>query len=674
MTDRRAIDIDHSLWTRISLCLLVMVTTWLGAWMFMDVLFSDGVQPLDVPLLALFVMLFMWIALGFWNATLGYFRCMAQGEVGPVVSPLGPEIDTWPVTAILVPIYNEDPHRVMAGVRATYESLASVRHGDRFVFFILSDTSRPDCWLAEERAWHDLVRAMNADGRIFYRRRPRNIGRKAGNIEDFCERWGADYRYMIIFDADSVMSGPTLVEMVRRMEADAEIGILQAPPTPVNQHSIFARAQQFAAGVYGRIFTAGFALWTQEDGNYYGHNAILRTQAFIEHCGLPLLPGRAPMGGPILSHDFVEAALMRRAGFKVVIAHDLSGSYEECPATLIDFAQRDQRWCQGNLQHLRVVVRYGLHPLSRVHLLIGAMSYLSSPLWLLFMLLGVVSAGAGHLPPTIPLRSGLTYLTSPQQALLLFFITLVLLFGPKLWSFMLLWQETRRLHALGGDAAALWSVLAETAISVLTAPTLMVFHSTFVVMTFLGKKVTWGPQRRTTSGITWSEAAKVHWPHTLLGAAMVAGVAWWSPVLSWWMSPVTGPLLLSIPMSVWLSHRHLGEIFRGWGLFVTPEETEPPMVLIRQRELTAQPEIAPACDDFQAVLTDPRKLTLHLATVRAYEPAGFGPAPRDLLDRLDDLAPIEKLALLGDPHLLTEAHRRLWCDRPLTRLAESLKN
>ncbi len=401
-----SIDLDRRrhryLLPRIILTLLTAATTVAAVWVFVELFAADGFSVLDGVLTALFVILFIWISLSFWTATMGFIQCVRKYDPHAVIkvrSYVAPNRGPLPRTALLMPVYNEDSTRTFAGLAAIHESLRATGEGHQFDIFVLSDTTDPDKWIAEEQAWARFKASVEgAGGQVFYRRRHRNLHRKSGNIADWCRRWGAHYRYFLILDADSVMAGSTLVEMVRRMEDDDRIGILQAPPMPVNRGSLFARCQQFAASVYGEIFTTGFALWTAVDGNYYGHNAIIRTEAFINYCGLPDLPGKAPLGGEILSHDFVEAALIRRAGYKVQIAHDLPGSYEECPTTLIDFAKRDQRWCQGNLQHLRLVFAYGFHPISRIHLGMGAMSYLSSPLWLLFMVVGGIVAATTHVP------------------------------------------------------------------------------------------------------------------------------------------------------------------------------------------------------------------------------------------------------------------------------------
>jgi membrane glycosyltransferase len=517
-----------------------------------------------------------------------------------------------------MPVYNEDPHDVFAGVRAIYESLQATGQGQAFDFFVLSDTTNPDLWLAEELAWARLTRMLTGPTGIFYRHRPRNQGRKAGNIADFCERWGSAYRYMIVLDADSVMSGETLVEMVRRMEQDPEIGILQVPPIPVNRASLFARCQQFAARVYGPVFLEGFAWWSDIDGNYWGHNAIIRVAPFTHHCGLSALPGAPPLGGEILSHDFVEAALMRRAGLKVCLAHDLDGSYEESPPTLVDFAQRDHRWCQGNLQHIRLVFSYGMEPMSRLHLGMGALSYLSSPLWLLFLVLGCWSAALR--PGAVGVRPAEGAVPPEWWGGGLFAVTMTLLLLPKLWGYLLLVRDPQRLAVCGGAFKALVSVLIETVVSILVAPIMMAFHVVFVLSTFLGYRVVWNAQQRREGGQQVRAALSAHWKQTLAGLGATCVVWLLVPGNLPWLSPVLCGLILAVPLSLMLSSVPLGQALARQGLLITPEETAAPPVLQRHRSLLAEPAANDLLDTgglLHRVLTDPAFAALHGCVLQA---------------------------------------------------------
>src|SRR5581483_7787404 len=300
---------------------------------------------LQIAVVAAFAVLFLWISFSFWTNIAGFFLLWRQVKIqrGAAPDPGGPLRSR---TAVVMPICNEDAARVFAGLAATFTSLERTGYGASFDFFVLSDSADPARQAEEEAAWARTCRALGAEGRVFYRRRRSNIKRKSGNIGDFLRRWSADYEFMIVLDADSLMAGETLVALARRMEAAPEIGILQTTPTIVHRESLFARVQQFASRVYGPLFSASLYFWQLGESYYWGHNAILRIAPYVRHCGLARLPGEPPLGGEILSHDFVEAALMGRAGFEVWLAADLPGSYEESPPNILDELKRDRRWCQ----------------------------------------------------------------------------------------------------------------------------------------------------------------------------------------------------------------------------------------------------------------------------------------------------------------------------------------
>jgi len=337
----------------------------------------------------LFAILFCWVSAGFWTAIMGFWELLVSKDryhiSGKNLSSA--PLDSSARTAIVMPICNEDTTRVFAGLKATYESLKSSSEYALFDMFILSDTFDPDIAVAEQNAWLKLCEETDGFGRIFYRRRRRRVKRKSGNIDDFCRRWGGNYRYMIVFDADSVMTAEGLVGMVRLMESNPDAGIIQTSPKAFGMDTFYALMQQFATRVYGPLFTAGLHYWQLGESHYWGHNAIIRLEPFIEHCALAPLPGTGSFAGAILSHDFVEAALMRRAGWGVWIAYDLPGSYEELPPNLLDELKRDRRWCQGNLMNFRLFLAKGMHPVHRAVFLTGVMSYLSAPLWFFFLLL-----------------------------------------------------------------------------------------------------------------------------------------------------------------------------------------------------------------------------------------------------------------------------------------------
>jgi len=613
---------------------LTILSTLAVLTLFVNVLSINGINAAEALLIPLFTLLFSWIAFSFWSAAWGLI--LVLGGKNPQeedASTILPRVSV-PLsrTAILMPIYNESPTDVFSGVEAMLQSVQATGQAETFDFFVLSDTTDPDIWLEEEQAWSRLVSDCGTKQQVFYRRRPRNISRKAGNIADFCCRWGSQYEYMIVLDADSVMEGETLVEMVRRMDADPTLGILQVPPAPVNRLSVFARLQQFASRLYSDILIQGFCSWAQFDSNYWGHNAIIRVEPFTQHCGLPVLPGKAPLGGEILSHDFVEAALMARAGWKVRLAHDLGGSYEECPTTLLDFAKRDQRWCQGNMQHIRLIFSEGFRPISRLHLTMGAMAYVSAPLWLLFMVLSALGMwldgdSSGAEPSWM------------AGAATIFGITMAMLLLPKFFSVIALFKQPRRLQEFGGWDNVVGSAIFETLVSIAVAPIMMLFHTRFVVSTLLGQKVTWNAQNRGEEDITLGEALLVYGPHTLAGLLSAGVMAVFMPSLLIWFLPVVFGLILSVPLAMTLGNVRLGQRLAQQGLLLIPEEIASPRILYLQQQALAARERShdgpPRDKLFDSVLIDPSFHALHRNILHATE--SNVPAPKEQVQAIQEL-------------------------------------
>ncbi len=656
-----------------------------------DLHWRTGMDNWKIVHLVLFAMLFALVAFGAVQAVIGWFCRLGGGERQRILNSLGPEDEDGPLdapTAIVMPIFNEDTSRIMEGLRVIYRSLQATGRLDAFDFFILSDTTNPNRWIEEESAWVALTRQLDARGRIFYRKRRVNLNKKAGNLADFCRRWGKRYRYMVVLDADSIMTGEAIVKLVRLMERNPGAGIIQTVPRLVNGETIFARLQQFASRLYGPVFAAGLNYWQQGEANYWGHNAIIRVAPFIEHCSLPDLPGVEPFGGRILSHDYVEAALMRRAGWSVWLAVDLEGSYEECPGNLIDFAKRDRRWLQGNLQHAWLVTARGLHAANRLHLALGILAYLASPLWLAFLLVSTLIAwryAATGLTP-LPVDSFARYLNLGfhAQALLLLFGTLGLLFLPKLLALFDLARRRGAAAEFGGWARVIGGSIAETLIFTLIAPVLMLFHSKFIVVTLAGRGVAWVAQRRGADGDPeWREAILTHAGHTLIGLGWGAFAFRINPAFAAWLSPILLGLVLSIPISLATGQLAAGRFVQRRRLFLIPEEISPPPELVRlarnleacRRHAQPLPELAPDYGLMQAVL-DPYVNAVHLALLREREqaPGSVGEERFNLLrEKLlregpAALSPRDKTALMLDAESMAVLHRDLW-SLPAERLA-----
>jgi len=475
-----------------------------------------------------------------------------------------------------MPVYNEDSTAVFARLQAIVESLR--RHGGtaQFDFFVLSDSTDATCRAAEELGRLDLQQ-RNPDARIYYRHRDLNTGHKSGNIADFCKDWGALYDYMVVLDADSLMTGATLMRLVSLMDTNPRTALIQAPPKLVGGETLFARSQQFASWLYGRLYTAALAKLQGLDGNYWGHNAIIRMKPFMDNCGLPILSGRPPLGGEIMSHDFVEAALLRRAGWDLWLLSDADGSYEASPPTLIEHLKRDRRWCQGNLQHVRLLFAQGLRLPSRIHLGFGAMSYLASPLWLLSIVLFTVRAVEMQYAAPVSYIGRYPILAWPISHTVAF-VSLVatamaMLYLPKLLAAIVLLRDRRARLAFGGARRLLAGALVESVLSTLLAPVFMLSHSWFVLNILIGHNIRWASQPRGGDGLALSRAISHFAPHTFI--AIGAGILiWrWLPAEFYWYLPLlVGPALAVL--IAWTTGKPAwGEAARRHGLFLVPNET-----------------------------------------------------------------------------------------------------
>ena len=656
--------------------------TSLATWFMADLLWRQGFSVLSGVLLGLFVILFAHIATGFCTALVGFYVLNRGGDSARITAtrPEGAE-PRLAATAIVMPVFNEDASRVFEALRVVFRSVQETKQLEHFDFFILSDSNQPNQWIQEEVAWAELCKQVGGFGKIFYRKRRHAINKKAGNVADFLRRWGRRYRYMIVLDADSVMTGRALVELVALMEQNPEVGIIQTAPRIVNGETLFARLQSFASRLYSPLFLAGLNYWQQHEGNFWGHNAVVRVQPFIEYCSLPELPGTEPFGGRILSHDFVEAALMRKAGWAVWLAADLEGTYEESPPTLIESAKRERRWCQGNIQHAWLLSTHGFRPASRFHLLMGVMGYVSSPLWLLFMILCTIQV-FGALEGPGPTMAGGTdttswfgYVVNVPAALTLFAFTMLLIFLPKVVSVVVTLNSREAAAKFGGQHRLVLSALLEIIGSALLAPVNMLFNAKFVFFTLLGQGVGWVTQQRggDDDGTDWREAIITHGGQTVFGLVWAVSTFVVSPAFFWWLSPVLAGLVLAVPASILLSKAGVGRAARRVGLFLTPEETSPPHELQRLQQNLAEcyrhlPPFEPLRADYgllQAVL-DPYVNALHVALLRQRHPSQEA---RKWFVRLRErllhegpakLTPREKMALLLDAQSMIWLHRELW--------------
>ena len=541
----------------------------------------EVISPVDVTWLqvvfaALFALTFTWISFACASAIVG-FIVLLRNDLPQI--PAVPQT-AMGRTALLMPVYNENPEAVFAALERMGRSLIWQGAQRHFDIFVLSDTRKDDVALLEQECFKGLRKALNGEMGIYYRRRADNHHRKAGNIADFVKRWGKAYDHMIVLDADSEMSGEILVSLASAMAADPKAGIIQSLPLLRNRWTPFARMTQFAGRVYGPVVATGLAAWHGRDGNYWGHNAIIRTRAFAEAAGLPELKGRKPFGGHILSHDFIEAALMRRAGWAVYMLPQLRGSYEETPPSLMDIAARDRRWAQGNLQHMKIVGARGLHWLSRVHLIQGIMSYLASPLWFLLLVAGMGLALVARYTEPNYFGDGFSLFPAwpvfdPELALRLLAVTGFVLYLPKVLGLILALRDPEMRKGCGGTMGLIKSVAAETALSMLLSPVMMLVQSRFVLDVFLGRDSGWNTQNRDDQAIPFAVALRRHAGHAVIGILFCAA----SFAISWptflWFLPIVAGLMLSPVVSWATGHPGFGRRLWRANVFAIPEEPRP---------------------------------------------------------------------------------------------------
>lgn len=669
---------------RLCLALIVLGQTGLGVHVMISVLPYHGGKLVEQGLIALFALLFAWISVGFWIGIFGFVIRRLGGDRWSLnrrysdavlqQTPLAP-------TAIVMPIYHEPVRRSLGGLRAIYRSLEKTGQLEHFDFFILSDSRDPEYWLNEQAAWYRLCEELGAFGRLFYRRRTLNMHYKSGNIADFLRRWGRRYRYMIVLDADSLMEGDTLVRMVRLMELEPKVGILQTNPTIVNGKSLFARVQQFANRAYSPLFSTGLAAIQLGEAAYWGHNAIIRVQPFMRHCGLKRLTGPGVFGGSISSHDFVEAAYMGRAGYEVWLEPELASSYEESPPTLVDELTRDKRWAKGNLQHIWLLLfARRIRLPHRMAFLNGVMSYVASPLWLAFLVLSTLEATQLVLWPIeyFPDEPRLFPLWPewrPEWALGLALGTLFLLFFPKLLAFLDILLSGHKQN-YGGIAAVGRSILLEMLISALLAPIRMLAHSRYVIEALFNVTLRWAGQNRSEE-TGWLDAIANQAPGTLIALGWAGFAFWLDPMFFYWSLPVAIPLILAAPTSVLLSRIELGRSFRRAGFFLTPEEVMGcPLLSQLEDEGLPQAHGAPQSAFVQAVL-HPVLNKVHGAFARRQPHGAKLKRIEALRERCLALGPASlsrnDIALIAQhSETLEWLHRRAWCSAAGTPWAKEL--
>ena len=554
------------IWARIAVFLPALVVTGALMEVFLNWFAKGGLSWPEIVLAAMIGFGTFWIALSLATALLGAGAMLRRRPRPGPVTPLD--------VALLMPIYNEAPQMTFGNAAAMLEALyrpAGKDGAHRFALYMLSDTRDPKIALQEEIAFASLRAALPAGIRLYYRRRTENTDRKVGNLANWVTHWGGAHDAMLVLDADSLMSARAIRDLADALGSDPEAGLIQSFPQLIGAHTVFGRAQEFANSTYGAALANGLALWTGQEGNYWGHNAIIRTKAFAASAGLPRLRG----GDLILSHDFVEAGLMRRAGWAVRFVPQIEGSWEETPPALLDYVARDRRWCQGNLQHLRLLRTRGFHGLSRFHLLHGAVGYLLSPLWfallVIWALIGTSETQSviAYFTPEMPLRPTWPEMGSEGHLRMMLLIYCLLL-APKFVGLAVTLMHPGGVRRVGGAGRLAAGFVAEVILSVLYAPVLMVQQTRAVLGVTLGRRVDWTPQARAGSRYPLGALLRAHWLETVLGAALLLGIV--AGLVALWLLPVAMSLLLAVPLS-WLSARPARA---GW--LATPQSLHAPAI------------------------------------------------------------------------------------------------
>lgn len=599
--------------------------------------------------LSLFVPFAIFLTTGSWTAVLGVVAATRRQIPDSLRAPTsGSAATPTAKTAIVYPIKNEDTARVFANVAAIRESLTQLGVQHLFDLYVVSNSDDPNCWVEEEVAWRSV--ASGATG-IYYWRRHRREGRKPANIAEFCERWGSRYKYMVVLDADSLMSADCLINLVAMMERDQKAALLQTSPDFIDGETLFARLQQFSAWRNGKIVQWGERVWQGSAGTYYGHNAIIRIAPFMQNCGLPRLSGGPPFGGDILSHDFVEAALLSRAGWDVWLVPELEGSYENCPATLEEHFQRDRRWYQGDMLNLRLLTTPNLPLTGRIRFATSALRDIASALLLVLCgaLIGLTDAPTFAVPalliPFLVLDFSCRVSSAGVPALGL---------GLSASTRSIRQQRMSVLHVLGNKVL-------EQALWLITAPIRLLTNAIFIAELAAGQDSGWRALPRAADQPTLRQLLRFYSPH-LLGAPMVALILLLTDSWAlWWLTPVLLSWILAIPLTRALGSQRIGALARRAGALLVPKERTPPPIMTRAQELSAIIRAKLPAPAWQAALTDEAVMALHwaflahgtpltaeerraaIAAAAKYHASAASPGGRMTLTKA------EKMALLRDP-------------------------
>jgi membrane glycosyltransferase len=547
------------------------ITYALMLWVAAQVAGAGGWTWVDIIFFICFAAGTPWTVLGFWNALIGLWLLHLRGDclsqVAPYAAAGDPPTPLRIRTAVFMTVRNENPARAIRRLRTIKNSVDATGEGSAFSYFVLSDTSDAAVAAAEERAVATWKEQDPDRQRIVYRRRSDNIGYKAGNVRDFCARWGDEFSLMLPLDADSLMAGDQIVRLVRMMQAHPKIGILQSLVVGMPSQSAFARIFQFGMRHGMRSYTMGQAWWVGDCGPFWGHNALVRIKPFYEECDLPMLPGDPPLGGHVLSHDQVEATLMRRAGYEVRVLPIERGSWEENPPTMLEFARRDVRWCQGNMQYLKLLNLPGLYPMSRFQLVWAILMFIGIPAWTLMIALLPLAASEAKSVPDFPVRLA--------SALYLTFFLMYLM--PKIAGVLDVMLTKGGVKRYGGWQRFVPGAALELVFSFLQGAVSTIRTSIFMIGLMFGKSVAWGGQSRDAEGLSWATAARHLWPQMLFGTAVCGMLLLTAPAVLWWSLPLTAGYLLAVPFAVLTAEPRVGRELQSLGVCGIPEDFNAPV-------------------------------------------------------------------------------------------------
>jgi len=559
---------------RVLFATLVVSTIASLLWLAAVMLSAGGFDALDLAILALFALTLPWLVIGFWNGTIGFLIMrFARDPVAlavPVATRVRGDEAIVASTAILLCVRNEAPEPVIGRIEPLLNSLSASGYADRFHLYVLSDTDDPAIAEAEAEGFAGVAERFDGRLGITYRRRTANLGYKAGNIQDFCDRWGRDHAFAVILDADSVMTTEAVLRLVRIMQADPNLGILQGLVVGLPSTSAFARIFQFGMRLGMRSYTIGGAWWQGDCGPYWGHNAVLRLAPFMAHCRLPPRPEGGPLGGYLLSHDQIEAVLMRRGGYEVRVLPEEDLGWEGNPPTLIEFIRRDLRWCQGNMQYWPFLTTPGLKPVNRYQIAFALIWFLGSPAWTALLALATVAVARAADPADI---------IRPNAGIALFAILLFMTFASKIATTIDVLSRPSARLAFGGTARFLASVAIETVFFLLLSPIMWFGHTFFLGGLLFGQTVGWQRQNRDDHAVSWSSATRHLWPHTLLGSAILGTLAFTMPAAIPYAAFIALGPALAIPLAVITASPSVGLMLTQVGIGRLPEETAPPRFL-----------------------------------------------------------------------------------------------